>query len=92
MLVDAVLTLLGQKRGEKSFTVENITLNNVGGADGTSVGGLIKTIVTEVLAKSTGGGKGLLGLDFEAEAGKLKEEGTKKLEDAAKDQLKGLGL
>lgn len=90
--VDVSLTLMGQKQADKSFTVENITLENVGGTDGTSVGGLIKTIVTEVLTKTTAGGKGLLGVDIDAQIDKLKEEGTTKLEDAAKDKLKDLGL
>ena len=90
--VDVSLTLMGQKQADKSFTVENITLENVGGTDGTTVGGLIKTIVTEVLTKTTAGGKGLLGVDIDAQIDKLKEEGTTKLEDAAKDKLKDLGL
>ena len=90
--VDASLTLLGQKRGEKSFTVDNIMLENVGGADGTSVGGLIKTVVSEVLTKATAGGMGFSGIDIDGQIDKLKEEGTGKLEEAAKDKLKGLGL
>lgn len=90
--VDASLTLMGKKQAEKSFVVENITLENVGGSDGTTVAGLIKTIVTKVLAKATSNGQGLLGIDFDAKVGKLKDEGVKKLEDAAKDKLKKLGF
>ncbi|MCP4675250.1 MAG: hypothetical protein GY854_07035, partial [Deltaproteobacteria bacterium] len=84
--VDASLTLMGKKQVDKSFTVENITLENVGGGEGTSVGGLIKTVVTEVLTKATSGGLGIPGIDVDAEIDKLKEEGTDKLEEAAKDQ------
>ena len=53
---------------------------------------MIKTVVTEVLTKATAGGQGLSGIDFGSQIDKLKEEGTTKLEDAAKDKLKGLGL
>jgi len=90
--VDVSLTLMGKKQVEKSFMVKNITLENVGGSDGTSVGGLIKTVVSEVLTKATAGGMGLPGIDVDAEIDKLKDEGTDKLEEAAKDQLKKLGL
>jgi uncharacterized protein involved in outer membrane biogenesis len=90
--VEVSLTLMGQKQALKSFTVENIILENVGGTDGTSVGGLIKTVVTEILTKTTAGSKGLMGVDIDAQIDKLKDEGTTKLEEAAKDKLKGLGL
>jgi len=90
--VDASLTLLGKKQAEKSFTVDNITLENVGGAEGTTVAGVIKTVVTAVLTKATAGGKGIIGVNVDAELNKLKEEGKDKLEEAAKDQLKKIGL
>jgi uncharacterized protein involved in outer membrane biogenesis len=90
--VSAALTVMGKKQAEKSFTVENITLENVGGADGTTVGGLIKTVVTELLSKATVGGRGLLGFDVNAELDKLKDDGTSKLEEAARKKLKALGL
>ncbi len=90
--VDLSLSLLGKKQADKSFTVENITLTNVGGAEGTTVGGLIKTVVSEVLSKATVGGQGLPGIDVDAKVDELKSEATEKLEDAAKSKLKDLGL
>ncbi len=90
--VDLSATVMGKKLADKSFTVENFSLENVGGSDGTSAAGLIKTVVIEIVTKSTAGGKGLLGVDVDAEVDKLKAEGTQKLEEAAKDKLKGLGL
>lgn len=90
--VDLSATVMGKKLADKSFTVENFSLENVGGSGGTSVAGLIKIVVTEIVTKSTTGGKGLLGVDVDAEINKLKDEGTHKLEEAAKDKLKGIGL
>jgi hypothetical protein len=90
--VDVSLTVMGNKQLDKSFTVEDFTLENVGGSDGTSVAGLIKTVVTEVLTRATAGGQGLMGVDFDAQIDNLKKQGSDKLQDAAKEKLKGLGL
>lgn len=90
--VEASLTLMGKEQVDKSFTIDDITLENVGGTDGTSVGGLIKTVVSSVLSKATSDGNIMGGFDVQGKVDSLKEEGKEKLEDAAKDQLKKIGL
>jgi len=88
---DLSLSLMGKVSEKKSFVLDDFTLKDVGGADGTTTSGLIKTVIGELLTRVGKSGP-LKGLDLDSQVDKLKDEGTKKIEETAKDKLKGLGL
>lgn len=88
---DLSLSLMGKVSEKKSFTLKDFTIENIGGTDGTTTSGIIKQVMSELLTRA--GKEGALsGLDIDGQLNKLKEEGTEKLEGAAKDKLKNLGL
>lgn len=88
---DLSLSLMGKVNEQKSFVLDDFTIENIGGIEGTTTSGLIKRVMSELLTRVGKSGT-LSGLDIDGQLNKLKDEGTEKLEDAAKDKLKDLGL
>lgn len=88
---DFSLSLMGKVSENRSFVLDDFTIDNIGGATGTTTSGIIKRVMSELLTRA--GKEGALsGLDIDRQFNKLKEEGTEKLEGATKDKLKNLGL
>lgn len=87
--VDATATIMGKKQFEKSLSLDNFTMNNIGGASGTTISGAIATILREVLSRTSSVGASRLGITIDTQ--KLKDEATKKIESEVKDQLKNIG-
>lgn len=87
----ATLTVLGKKQVEQSYTVENITLHDVGGENGATIGQITAHVLKTVLSRAVLAAKGKLPGNF----GDMFNEGVKEnlqnLESEAKDKLKDLG-
>ncbi len=88
--VDASLVLLG-KQYQKSFSVDNITLTDVGGETGGTVGQITARILKAVLTKAVSSGKGYLPGDFGNVLSGGVDEAKSKIESEVKDKLKDLG-
>ncbi|MEZ5359748.1 MAG: hypothetical protein R3F48_13095 [Candidatus Zixiibacteriota bacterium] len=87
--VNASASIMNKKQFEKSLTLENFTMNDVGGASGTTISGAIATVLKEVLARASTAGASQMGITIDTD--KLKDEATQKIETEVKDQLKNLG-
>jgi hypothetical protein len=87
--VNASLIALGKDRGEKSITVDDFTLTNVGGENGATVKQVIAQVIKALIEKARdAGGKDLLqklGVDTD----KLKEKAAEELKDIGKGILGG---
>ena len=88
--VTGALTLMGKKY-EKSYSVENITLRNVGSDNGATVGQITATVVQAIVSKALAAGSGILPEGFGKGLSDLKDEGLQKIESEATDKLKDLG-
>ena len=88
--VTGALTLMGKKY-EKSYSVENITLRDVGSENGATVGQVTAKVVQAIISKALAAGSGILPEGFGKGLSDLKDEGLKKIESEATDKLKDLG-
>jgi len=84
--VGASLTLLGEKRFEKSFGIDNFTINDLGN-DPKSVKEITARIFKAVISRAAAESKNYLPVDLD----KLKEESKQKLETEAKKKIGELG-
>jgi hypothetical protein len=88
--VSGSLSALG-KTLEKSFTVDDFTLRNIGSDNGATIGQVTSKIVQAVVAKALTTGKGVLPDGFGQNLSDLKNEAVEKLQTEAEDKLKDLG-
>jgi len=84
--VAASVTLLGKKRFEKEFTVDNFTIDNLGN-DPKSVNEITARVLKAVISKAVAQSKNYLPYDLNVDLDKLKNEGKKKLESEAKKKI-----
>ena len=82
--VAGTVTLLGEKRFDKEFAVDNFTIDNLGN-DPKSVKEITARVLKAVISKAVAQSKNHLPFDINVD--KLKEEGKKKLESEAKEKL-----
>lgn len=87
--VDAVVTILGKEQYNKSLTLDNFTMNEIGGKSGTTVAGSIAILLKEILSRASTAGTAQMGLNFDTDA--IKDEAKKKIESEVKNQLKDIG-
>ncbi len=88
--VNAMLELVGKKYQE-SFSVDNITLTNVGGESGSTIGQITAQVFRAILTRSVTSGKGHLPGDFGDVLSGAKEEAKSKIESEVKNKLEELG-
>lgn len=95
--VTGALSLPGLKPVEKSYSVDNITMNNLGGKDGANVSEITATITKKLLQSALAAGSGILPDGFgknikqaaDQKIDEAKEEAESKLKDAAGSLLGG---
>lgn len=88
--VNGSLNLMG-KSWDKSFTISNFQLRNVGGETGAKIGEIAATIVKNLISKALSEGNGVLPDGFGKNLSGLKDQGVEKIKTEAEDALKGLG-
>jgi len=89
--VDASLKFMNSVNVNKSFTIEDITLNNVGGNDGATVGEIASIILQEISKKAVIKGKGQLSDQFGKGMKKLEDSALDKTGSDAVEKVKGIG-
>ena len=91
--VSAALTIAGKNQYEGSYSLENFTLENVGGKDGATIGEVAAQVVRAVLTRAAAQGDlpGQLSENIEglgrSKLEDVKSEVTDKIKDAGKDLL-----
>ena len=88
--VNGSLSLLGNKR-EKSFTLENFSLRDVGSDNGATISQVTAIVVKTLITKALAAGGGNLPEGFGANLTDLKEQGVEKVTTEAANKLKDLG-
>jgi hypothetical protein len=88
--VTGALSLLG-KKNEKSFTLDNFTLRNVGGDHGATIGQVTATVVKALISKALSSGSGLLPDGLGKNLSDLKNQGLDNVKTEGLDKLKDLG-
>ena len=88
--VNGSLSLLGA-HSEKSFTLDDFSLRNIGGDNGATVGRLTATIVKSLITKALAAGSGVLPEGFGKNLEELKDQGVETIKTEAADRLKDLG-
>ncbi|MCP4568852.1 MAG: hypothetical protein GY841_14840 [FCB group bacterium] len=86
--VGAVLNLLGQKKFEKSFAVENITLRNIGGDNGASLEKITAEIMQTIISKAASAGQNQFPDLFKANVSRMAEDKLEEVKTEAADKLK----
>ena len=89
--VAAAMTLMGKKQLDKTFTVDNLALKNVGGDSGATIAEITATVVKTLIKRATSSGQGLLPEGFNVNVNQLKQDVQNKVEDEATNQLKDIG-
>lgn len=90
--VSANLNLLNQKEYHQDFAIDNITLTNVGGDNGATLGQVAGKIMQKVLARAVAEGSNRLPGEFGKYLGGSVDETLQNLGSDVKDKLKDLGL
>lgn len=88
--VTGSLSLLG-KKVEKSFTLENFALRNVGSDNGAKVSEITATVVKSLISKALAAGGGQLPGGFGQNLGELKDQAVDKVKSEATNKLQDLG-
>lgn len=88
--VNGSLSLLGNKR-EKSFTLDNFSLRDVGGDNGATISQVTAIVVKALVSKALASGSGMLPEGFGANLSDMKERGIEKVTSEAANKLKDLG-
>lgn len=88
--VTGSLSLLGRK-AEKSFTLDNFSLRDVGSDNGAKISEVTATVVKALITKALVAGGGLLPEGFGKNLGDVKDQGIDKIKTEATDKLKDLG-
>lgn len=89
--VDASLKILNQVNVEKSFTIEDITLTNVGGGKGATIGEVASIIFQEIMKKAVIKGRGQLSDQFGKGVDKLEKGVIDKVGEETVEKVKDLG-
>jgi len=89
--VDAALTLPGDNHYDKSFTLDDITLENIGGADGGSIGEITAEIIREIISRAKTMGKNQLPDMFGEKLNNLLKENMPEIEKNVTDKIKDIG-
>jgi hypothetical protein len=87
--VRAKLSVLG-KNIEKTFTIENFTMRNVGGDKGATIGGIIARIVQTIVTKALSAASGMFSEGFGKAVRSLEDKGSEAIKSGVSGQLKGL--
>lgn len=87
--VDLQATLLN-KDYTKKLTINDFTMTDIGGKDGTTVSGVISRISKELLSRSRDAGLNNLPDEYKAKLQDLKESGVEQLKEEVTDQVKDL--
>ncbi len=88
--VDAKLDLMG-KQLQKTFKVENILLENVGGKDGATISEVTAKILKTLISKAKVSGKNSFPELFNVDLNRLKDDKVDEVKSEATDKLKALG-
>jgi len=88
--VSGSLSLMGKKH-EKSFTLDDFGVRNVGGEHGATIGQVPATVVKTLITKALSSGSGLLPDGFGKNLSDLKDQGLDKVKTEGLDKLKDLG-
>lgn len=88
--VTGSLNLMG-KSWEKSFSIGNFQLRNVGGDNGAKIGEVAAAIVKNLISRALSEGNSLLPEGFGKNLADLKDQGLEKIKTEAEDALKNLG-
>ncbi len=88
--VNGSLDLLG-KKVEKSFTLDNFQLRDVGGDSGAKIGEVAATMIKTLISKALAKGNGLLPEGFGKDISNLKEQGIEEVKNEATKKLKDVG-
>jgi len=86
--VGAVLNLLGQKKFEKTFVVDNITLKNIGGNNGASLEKVTAEVMQAIISKAATVGQNNFPDLFKANVSQMAEDKLEEVKSEAKDKLK----
>jgi hypothetical protein len=89
--VQASLKILNQVDIDKSFTVEDITLTNIGGGDGATVGEITSVVFGEILKRAVAKGKGELSDQFGKGFEGLDKSALEKAGSDAVEKVKDIG-
>jgi len=88
--VTGSLNVLG-KKVEKSSTLDNFTLRNVGSDNGAKISEITATVVRTLISKALAAGGGVLPDGFGQNLGDLKDKAVEEIKTEAADKLKDLG-
>ena len=86
--VKAVLNLMDQKKFEKSFAVENITLRNIAGESGASIEQISAKIMQAIISRASIAGRNQYPDLFKENIGRMAEDKVKEIESEVTDKLK----
>ncbi len=89
--VAASLTLLGKEQYSKTFTVENISLQNIGGDNGATIGDITARVLKAVISKAAVTGQNLLPGGFGQNLDQLKDKTVQEVESKVSEDLKKVG-
>ncbi|MFH2037142.1 MAG: hypothetical protein ABIJ45_12120 [Candidatus Zixiibacteriota bacterium] len=89
--VSASLTAMGKQLYDKSFKIENISLSNIGGSTGASVGEITAILIRRLIKEALSQGKDILPDGFDLNLKNAVDDTIENLESDAKDKLKDLG-
>lgn len=88
--VEAKLDLMG-KQLQKTYTVDNISLENIGGNDGATISEITTKLLKTLISKATVSGKSAFPELFNVDFNKLKDEKIDEVKSDAIDKVKDLG-
>jgi hypothetical protein len=89
--VAASLTLMGKEQYAKTFTVENISLQNIGGDNGATIGEITARVLKAVISKAATVGRSQLPGGFGQNLDQLKDKAVQEVESTVSDDLKKIG-
>lgn len=89
--VDASLKIKNLANIDKSFTIENINLSNVGGDNGSTISKISAIIIQEILNKAVIKGKGQLSDQFGKSLKQLEKGAVEKAGEDAVNKIKDIG-
>ncbi len=89
--VEGSLTLLGKRQYKKSFNVDGFAMQNVGGADGSSLRQIIALVVKEILSKTAAAGSGQLSGKLGESLSQAKNNVLKQADSQIKNKIEDLG-
>ncbi len=89
--VDASLTVEGNEQYQKSYTVSDITLTDVGSDGGASIGQITAQVVRAVLQKSAASGRGVLPEEFNAPLNRIADQSKESIKEKVTDKIEDVG-